>query len=66
MTTTFSRRAFVAALSIGTALLAACSNPTAPSGNDDECISGTYGGSGNISCTAASANASGTYGGSGN
>ena len=65
MTTTFARRALIAALSLGTASLGACASPTAPRG-DDECISGTYGGSGNISCETPTTNTSGTYGGSGN
>ena len=61
-----SRRALVVALSVGTALLAACADPTSQNdapNPDEECsISGTYGGSSTISCDAAD---SGTYGGSG-
>lgn len=63
MTRTNVRRALLVALSLGTAALAACADPIAPR-TDDECISGTYGGSGTRSCEAPNAN-SGTYGGSG-
>jgi hypothetical protein len=69
MTTSLSRRSLIVALSLGTALLAACASPTAPRADGDDCISGTYGGSGNIACSDSTVTtnvSSGTYGGSGN
>lgn len=59
------RRAILVALSLGTAVLAACADPMAPRADDDECFSGTYGGSGTRSCASTSTTNSGTYGGSG-
>lgn len=65
MTRPLARRTLLAALSLGTALLAACADPVSPNG-DDDCVSGTYGGSGTRQCPTMTPNASsGTYGGSG-
>ena len=65
MTRTNVRRALLVALSLGTAALAACADPIAPQAENEECRSGTYGGSGTRACASTSTSDSGTYGGSG-